>query len=160
MQSDSEVEVRTLMQANVWRARAASRDGQQKPPESNGGSAKAVFVGVLEDQGQPTLQPPALNRRRLRWRTNLAESTATTCLRRQLFLMERLHGMGLSQNKGWTLFLRLCFCAKRQGKQVKTLAGPWSNCVGTVGCGSKNRYQNGTLVSGNMDQNLRFAPPV
>ena len=23
------------------------------------------------------------------------------------------------------------------------------------GCGSKNRYQNGTLVSGNMDQNLR-----
>ena len=25
----------------------------------------------------------------------------------------------------------------------------------TCGCGSKNRYQNGTLVSGNMDQNLR-----
>ena len=23
------------------------------------------------------------------------------------------------------------------------------------GCGSKNRYQNGTLVSGNMDQHLR-----
>ena len=28
------------------------------------------------------------------------------------------------------------------------------------GSGSKNQYQNGTLVSGNMDQNLRFAPPV
>ena len=27
------------------------------------------------------------------------------------------------------------------------------------GCGSKNRYQNG-MVSGNMDQNLRFAPAV
>ena len=27
-------------------------------------------------------------------------------------------------------------------------------------CGSKNRYQNGTLVSGNMDQNPRFAPRV
>ena len=26
---------------------------------------------------------------------------------------------------------------------------------GTCGRGSKNRYQNGTLVSGNMDQNLR-----
>ena len=28
------------------------------------------------------------------------------------------------------------------------------------GCGSKNRYQNGTLVSANMDQTLRFAPAV
>ena len=26
------------------------------------------------------------------------------------------------------------------------------------GCGSKNRYQNGTLASGNMDQNLRNPP--
>ena len=30
----------------------------------------------------------------------------------------------------------------------------------TNGCGSTHRYQNGTLVSGNTDQNLRFAPPV
>ena len=30
----------------------------------------------------------------------------------------------------------------------------------SFGCGSKTRYQNGTLVSGNMDQNLRLAPPV
>ena len=28
------------------------------------------------------------------------------------------------------------------------------------GCGSKTRYQNGTLVSGNMDQNPRFAPAI
>ena len=27
--------------------------------------------------------------------------------------------------------------------------------TGSCGCGSKNRYQNGTLVSGNMDQPLR-----
>ena len=41
--------------------------------------------------------------------------------------------------------------------------GPWkwqgfiSRCETKYpcGCGSKNRYQNGTLVSGNMDQNLR-----
>ena len=28
------------------------------------------------------------------------------------------------------------------------------------GCGSKNRYQNGTLVSRHMDLLLPFAPPV
>ena len=28
------------------------------------------------------------------------------------------------------------------------------------GCCSKHRYENGTLVSGNMDQSLRFAPPI
>ena len=32
----------------------------------------------------------------------------------------------------------------------------WARChLGTCGCGSKNRYQNGTLLSGNMDQNPR-----
>ena len=29
---------------------------------------------------------------------------------------------------------------------------------GPFGCGSKNRYQNGTLVSGNMDQTLSNPP--
>ena len=30
----------------------------------------------------------------------------------------------------------------------------------SFGCGSKNRYPNGSLEGGNMDQNLRFAPPI
>ena len=38
---------------------------------------------------------------------------------------------------------------------------PWPGhrAEDAYGCGSKNRYQHGTLGSGNMDQNLRFAPP-
>ena len=43
-----------------------------------------------------------------------------------------------------------------EGKDVQTSTPR----VLTHGCGSKNRYQNGTLASGNLDQNLRFAPPV
>ena len=36
----------------------------------------------------------------------------------------------------------------------------WFLCFNSYGCGSQNWYQNGPLVSGNMDQNPRFAPPM
>ena len=39
--------------------------------------------------------------------------------------------------------------------QALTLRRVSRGFLWTNGCGSKNRYQNGTLVSGNMDQNLR-----
>ena len=47
---------------------------------------------------------------------------------------------------------------KQHRRHGKDWEGPWV-CLGLTtgnpcGCGSKNRYQNGTLVSGNMDQNL------
>ena len=45
------------------------------------------------------------------------------------------------QNKSPTITLRITQCL-------------------TNGCGSKNRYQNGTLVSGHMDQHPRITPPV
>ena len=40
-------------------------------------------------------------------------------------------------------------------RRLDDLLGRANALRATYGCGSKNRYQNGTLVSGNMDQNLR-----
>ena len=42
-------------------------------------------------------------------------------------------------------------CAKQTCLQMYTHVNPTLH-----GCGSKKRYQHGTLVGGNMDQNLRF----
>ena len=54
----------------------------------------------------------------------------------------------------WTMFLQVngaqILLHVREGRK-----GPSSSSFG-----SKTRYQNGTLASGNMDQHLRFGPPV
>ena len=58
----------------------------------------------------------------------------------------------------WSLLLRVA-----QNEDVLLVASEWNPklwewtgfCGFPYGCGSKNRYQNGTLLSGNMDQNPR-----
>ena len=51
---------------------------------------------------------------------------------------------------GLTSFPRMCLAGSGEKERLSSAKG-----VNVFGCGSKNRHQNGTLVSGNMDQNLR-----
>ena len=57
----------------------------------------------------------------------------------------------------WLLFARCC-CSSSETKTVNARVESGA-CQPTEAatrcCGSRNRYQNGTLVSGNMNQNLR-----
>ena len=68
-----------------------------------------------------------------------------------------LEGWIYSTPKG-VLGFESALWASNSGKQKGLEVLVWTVHSGseyTYGCGSKTRYQNGTLVSGNMDQNLR-----